>query len=30
MSTVTLDIEKRKTLVPLLRFQEFKDDWKTD
>lgn len=30
MSTVTLDIEKRKTLVPLLRFQEFEYDWKTD
>ncbi|MFV8271268.1 restriction endonuclease subunit S [Flavobacterium sp. GT2N3] len=28
MSTVTLDIEKKKTLVPELRFQEFEGEWK--
>nr|WP_315152442.1 restriction endonuclease subunit S [uncultured Flavobacterium sp.] len=28
MSTATLNIEKKKTLIPQLRFQEFKDVWK--
>jgi len=28
MSTLTLDIEKRKTLVPQLRFHEFEVEWK--
>ena len=27
MSTATLQIEKKKTLVPQLRFQEFKEEW---
>ena len=28
MSTATLQIEKKRTLVPQLRFQEFDDEWK--
>ncbi|MBF4515581.1 restriction endonuclease subunit S [Flavobacterium sp. ANB] len=28
MSTVILDIEKKKILIPKLRFQEFREEWK--